>query len=245
MTTAGPRSAAHRNGPSACGVPRPARPGAAAPVCLPVTPHLIDLHAHTTLYSYDSGLTAERLIRRSLELGLSAVCTTEHNGIWTRAQATEARERFGITVLRGMEISTDAGHVLVFGVEGYRLEMMKLEQLRAIVEREGGAMVLAHPTRNEGFRRPWSEARHLFEALEGMNGDDHNYSSEYLLDLARGLGLPATGGSDAHSLPAVGRCATVFAEAIRDEQHLVRVLRSGAFFPVDLSQLTPHLIGST
>lgn len=194
----------------------------------------IDLHTHTTLRSFDSGLAPDRLLRRCVELGFTAVCVTEHNGIWSQREAVEATERFGITVLRGMEVSTDAGHVLVFGVDGFRLEMMRLEALRRVVEREGGAMVLAHPTRGAGVQRSWAEIRHLFHALEGMNGDDYNRSAAYVLDIARDLGLGATGGSDAHSLPAVGRCATVFAAVIRDEEDLVRALRSGAYRPVEL-----------
>lgn len=212
------------------------------PLCVECNPHIIDLHVHTTLHSFDSGLSARRMIDRCLALGFSTICTTEHNSIWTPGQAAEAYERFGVTVLRGMEINTDVGHVLVFGVEGYRLEMMQVDRLRAIVEREGGVMILAHPTRNAGFGRPWSEAVHLFEALEGMNGDDHNLSSEYVIDIARSLGLAATGGSDAHSVPAVGRCATVFAEPIRDEQQLIVALRSGSCFPVDLTEVAPHVV---
>ena len=217
----------------------------AVPVCVECSPHIIDLHVHTTLHSFDSGLSPRRMIDRCLALGFSTICTTEHNSIWTRQQATEAYERFGITVLRGMEINTDVGHVLVFGVEGYRLEMMYVERLRAIVEREGGVMVLAHPTRNAGFRRPWSEAPQLFEAVEGMNGDDHTFASEYVIDIARSLGLSATGGSDAHSVPAVGRCVTVFSEPIRDEQRLIGALRSGSFYPVDLTEVAPHVICET
>jgi predicted metal-dependent phosphoesterase TrpH len=195
---------------------------------------LIDLHAHTRHKSMDSGLAPALLAERVTALRLSAICITEHNNIWTRAEATVLAEQWELPVLRGMEISTDAGHVLVFGVEGYTLEMWRIEQLRRIVETEGGVMVLAHPNRNAGFGRPWSDAPDLFEAFEGANGDDHNRSSAYVLDLARSLGLPTTGGSDAHSGPAVGRCATLFDQAIETEAQLIDALRGGLYRPVDL-----------
>jgi predicted metal-dependent phosphoesterase TrpH len=196
---------------------------------------LIDLHAHTRHKSLDSGLAPEALAERVKALGLSAVCITEHNNLWTDAEARELAERFEITVLRGMEISTDAGHVLAFGLDGYRLEMWRVERLHAIAESEGAALVLAHPTRAPGFGRPWDEARRMFAALECFNGDDHHRGSEYVLDLARTLGLPGTGGSDAHSLPAVGRRVTRFDRPIHTERDLIDALRDGACRPVDLS----------
>ncbi|HKZ50213.1 MAG TPA: PHP domain-containing protein, partial [Dehalococcoidia bacterium] len=150
---------------------------------------IIDLHAHTTLRSLDSGLAPEALVRRCKELGLSAVCVTEHNAMWPAAEARRLSERFEIPILRGMEISTDAGHVLVFGVEDYRPEMFRVDLLRAITEAEGGAMVLAHPMRGQGFRRSWEEAKDLFEALECLNGDDSNHYGQQIRTLADMLGL--------------------------------------------------------
>jgi predicted metal-dependent phosphoesterase TrpH len=199
---------------------------------------LIDLHAHTRHKSMDSGLAPEKLAERAKALGLSAVCITEHNNIWTAAEAAALAEAFEIPVLRGMEVSTDAGHVLVFGVEGYSLDMWRIERLHAIVQSEGGAMVLAHPSRSPGFGRPWSEAPDLFVGLEVFNGDDHHRGTEYLVDLARSLGLPGTGGSDAHSVQAVGRRATRFERTIMTDRDLVAALRSGCYCPVDLTATT-------
>jgi predicted metal-dependent phosphoesterase TrpH len=188
----------------------------------------------------DSGLSPDSLVRRCRELGLSAVCITEHNAIWSVAETRELSERFGIPIISGMEVSTDAGHVLAFGVEGYRPEMFRIERLRAIVESEGGVMVLAHPMRDQGFPRPWSEAKDLFVALEGMNGDDGDlHSEEYMRSIAKTLGMPMTGGSDAHTEPAVGRRATVFKEQIADERQLVDALLAGQFDAVDLSRRGP------
>lgn len=196
---------------------------------------LIDLHAHTRHLSLDSGLSPDLLAARVKVMGLDAICITEHNNIWPVHEAAELAERHELNVIRGMEISTDAGHVLVFGVEGYTLEMWSLERLRAITLHEGGAMVLAHPLRGQGFRRPWDTAPHLFEALEAYNGDDHNRSGDYLLTIMDNLGMRGTGGSDAHSGPAVGRRATRFGMPIANEHDVVAALRAGAFHPVDLS----------
>ncbi|MGH2602453.1 MAG: CehA/McbA family metallohydrolase [Dehalococcoidia bacterium] len=202
----------------------PAAPGA-----------LIDLHAHTRHKSMDSGLAPEVLAERTKARGLSAVCITEHNNMWTAAEAAALAEEHEIPVLRGMEVSTDAGHVLVFGVERHTLEMWRLERLRAICDAEGGVMVLAHPTRSTGFGRPWQEAPVLFAALEGANGDDSPWGRALALELAGAVGLPATGGSDAHSAPAVGRCATLFDHPIASERDLIAALRRGRLWPVEMT----------
>jgi len=41
------------------------------------------------------------------------------------------------------------------------------------------------------------------------------------------LGLPGTGGSDAHQVQAVGSCVTLFAVEIRSEEDFIREIRAG------------------
>ncbi len=196
------------------------------------SPFLIDLHVHTTRYSFDSGLKAEDAVARAKAAGLAALCFTEHNATWTADEARELAERLAFPVLRGMEVSTDAGHVLVFGLERHTLEMSRVADLRRIVETEGGLMVLAHPMREPAFARPWSEAAGLFDGIEALNADDSRHSWRMLEELAGQLGLFATGGSDAHSATAVGRCATAFEEAVVDDAGLIAALRAKLGWPL-------------
>jgi hypothetical protein len=200
---------------------------------------VIDLHVHTAPRSSDSALSPDDLGRRSIELGLAAVCVTEHNHVWHAAAARELSERHGIPVVRGMEASTDAGHVLVFGLDEFRPEMFSAERLLAIVRSEGGAAILAHPLREPRSRRPWDEVRDMFDALEALNGDENGGSAGVVAGIAARLGMRTTGGSDAHSLAALGRCATVFRDPVTDDRSLVLALRNGRFDPVDLSGRQP------
>ena len=195
-------------------------------------PFLIDLHVHTTRHSFDSGLKPEEAVQRALAARLGAICFTEHNATWPAADALELGERLGLPVLRGMEVSTDAGHVLVFGLERHSMEMARVEDLRRIVLGEGALMVLAHPMREPTFGRPWSEAAKLFDGLEALNADDSRHSFRMLEEVAAQLGIVATGGSDAHSAAAVGRCATAFEEVIGDEAALIAALRERKARPV-------------
>lgn len=203
----------------------------------PATGWLIDLHVHTSPLSTDSALTPDVLMRRSIELGMSAVCVTEHNRLWSATEARELSERFGLPVLRGIEVSTDAGHVLVFGLDEFDPEMFRVERLCAAVQVDGAAAVLAHPVREPRFRRPWPEVRGMFHALEALNGDDNGGAADLVFSIARSLGMATTGGSDAHSGAALGRCATRFHDAVRDERDLITALRSGRFEAVDLTNI--------
>jgi hypothetical protein len=197
------------------------------------TGYLIDLHVHTTPRSSDSALTPDDAARITVALGMAALCLTEHNNIWGAGAARELSERYGIPVLRGMEVGTQAGHVLVFGVEAFCLEMYDVYRLRRIVEEEGGAMALAHPTRQPARPVPWSDARGLYDALEVLNGD-YLGAAGSVGAIARSLGIAAIGGSDAHSKAALGRCATRFLRPVAGERDLIEALRAGQVEPVDL-----------
>lgn len=195
--------------------------------------YLIDLHVHTSPLSSDSALTPDGAAQASIALGMAALCVTEHNCVWPAGLAREFEERYGIPVLRGMEVATQAGHVLVFGLEAFHPEMYDVRRLRRIVDAENGAMALAHPVRHQGPGLPWSEAQALYDALEVLNGDDLG-SVDLVRAIARSLNMPAIGGSDAHSRAAFGRCATRFHGPVTTERALVEALRAGSVEPVEL-----------
>ena len=196
---------------------------------------IVDLHVHTTHMSMDSGLRPDEMVRRAKAAGLTAVAVTEHNAVWRAGEARALSEHFEFPVLRGMEISTDAGHVLCFGLERYTMEMYELDELNRIAKSEGAALVLPHPLREPGFGKSWEEAPQFFEGLESHNADDSRASVRLVEALATKLGMPTTGGSDAHSAPAVGRHATVFETLVETDRELVEALKSGRFRPVDLT----------
>ena len=133
---------------------------------------LIDMHAHSSNLSRDSGVAVGDLIAQAKRRGLDAICLTEHNALWPDAQIRELGERHAFTVLPGMELGTDMGHVLVFGLPRYHPELLEIEQLRRIVTAEGGVAVQAHPMRYRPGRQPgWGEMREWFDGVEVVNGD--------------------------------------------------------------------------
>ena len=108
---------------------------------------VLDLHCHSSERSLDSGVRAEVLVAQAVARGLDGVCLTEHNAIWPEADVRALGDLYGVSVIRGMEVNTQVGHVLVFGLDRYRPALSDIHRLREAVVSEGGAMVWAHPMR--------------------------------------------------------------------------------------------------
>jgi predicted metal-dependent phosphoesterase TrpH len=131
-----------------------------------------------------------------------------------------------LPVFAGVEVSTDLGHVLAFGLHG-SLSASCAELARA-AERDGGLLFLAHPAR-DGLLRVTHETLTVFAGVESLNGSDSRLQNLAAAGLAKGFALPGIGGSDAHTAAEVGRAATRFAHPVRDDQQLLAALRRGAY----------------
>ena len=207
---------------------------------------------HTVRGSGDSNLTPEQLTEEALRIGLDGVCLTEHSGGWELDDLSRAFAEPAITVIRGLEVQTDMGHVLVFGLSSHIDGTNSIRTLRKVVDRAGGVMVSAHPFRylfdggptkvNLLFddpgsypRTPQEAAGHplfgLVDAVEVANGSNSDRENLFTLEVARHLGMGGTGGSDAHSAQGLGRCVTIFDGDIRSEADLIEALRARAFSP--------------
>jgi predicted metal-dependent phosphoesterase TrpH len=189
---------------------------------------LIDLHCHTKAYSACSALTPDALVRAAKARALDGICITEHDALWPTADVKRLSEELEFVVLRGMEVTTEVGHVLVFGLYGYETEMATLEGLRARVRDRGGLMFLAHPSRRYGTLPP-ADLSAFFDSVEALNGTEGMIQNDHALALARTMRLPGIGGSDSHSVREVGTCATDFASRVSSESEFLAALRAGSY----------------
>ncbi len=214
---------------------------------------VFDLHLHTVRGSSDSSLTPDQLIQEAQRIGLDGVCLTEHSGGWEKPEVERVFKGSGITAISALEVNTDMGHILVFGLHRYVDGMHTAAGLRKAVDRAGGVMITAHPFRNF-FNRPPYNVNLLFKNLNGnrpesataaskhplfelvddvevANGSNTDQENLFTLDVARHLGFRGTGGSDAHSTHGIGKCVTVFDGDIRSEADLIEALKAKAFTP--------------
>ncbi len=211
---------------------------------------LIDLHTHTHPGSWDSFLHPDELVERSREAGLDAVVLSEHDWAWEPEAVRALAKRHNFTVIAGMEINTEDGHILVYGMHKYVFGMHRSHELAGHVHESDGVMVAAHPYRRQ---TPWdwekpqeyvdaierakrNPAYHLVAALEVLNGRGQLRENRFTEDLAREMGMPGTGGTDSHEAKDIGKTATYFERDVHNERELIEELRAGRCWAVDLTR---------
>ena len=212
---------------------------------------LIDLHTHSYPKSDDSFVGVDDCIDRAKDLGLDGICLTDHDDFWSPDAVRTLSRRHDFLVLPGSEINTDAGHILVFGLERYVFGLHKPAFLRQSVDQCRGAMVAAHPYRRRFLAEPGREPQAraemleraaadnfflLCDAIEGVNGRGLPAENDFSRDLGAALNLASTGGSDAHRLEQLGTVATRFERPVRCLADLIREIKAGRFRPEVLNE---------
>ena len=194
---------------------------------------LIDMHTHTSVYSTDSNLLPHESLAQAAERGLDGVVLTEHDVVWPADRTAHLAEQIGILVLPGVEVTTELGHVLVYGLDALVPRITNAKRLRTFCDEQNALMFLAHPARDPGLRVPRA-AMELFDGVEGLNGCDGPLQNQSASSRGRTRPLPPIGGSDSHALHEVGTAATEFAASIETLDDLMRALRSGDYQPAAL-----------
>lgn len=189
---------------------------------------LIDLHCHTKPLSSCSGLSADELVEIARQRGLDGVCLSEHDRSWDPHELDQLRQRTGFLVLPAVELTTDMGHVLAFGLHELRATFAIAANLFEAANEWHAPLFLAHPAR-DGMLRVTAETVRYFESVEAVNGSDTRLQNLAASGLATGFRLPGVGGSDCHTKAEVGRAATRFEATIRSVEDLVAALWSGEY----------------
>ncbi|MBI4220801.1 MAG: PHP domain-containing protein [Chloroflexi bacterium] len=204
---------------------------------------LVDIHCHTAGMSPDSSLSVARAVADANAAGVDAICLTEHDAFRDPSEDMPTTPAF---ILPGVEVNTDAGHVLVFGLTAYRFGFHHPRELAAAAERVGGAMVYAHPYRRAlppgvaPNTQAWEAALaralenpllRLVDAVEVVNGRASEAENRFAFELARASGLRGVAGSDAHRDGEAGQVFTRFDRPVRSAEDLIRELKAGWFHP--------------
>jgi sugar phosphate isomerase/epimerase len=208
---------------------------------------IVDMHVHTVRGAADSSLTLDQLIGEARRMGLNGVNISEHDRVWEPHLLEEFRERSGLFVSRGMEVSTDLGHMIVIGLDRYVPGIRRAAELRRVLDEIGGFMTVAHPFRHFfdpiHFRRdgrppfemtPEEAAERmpvfkLVDEIEIANGGSTPRENQFALKVATVLGKQGIGASDCHSTNGIGYFVTVFDEELRDQEHMLEQLRARRF----------------
>ena len=201
---------------------------------------ILDLHTHS-IKSDDGRAKVENYCQwiRTRELPIDGFVLTEHRQFDLESDYSGLASEFGLTILKGAEVETEYGHVLVFGVtEALMAEFdfgninLPLARVIEACAAHDAVPVTCHPGRARVGMSAHLEEHGVPEGVkivEIYNGGSRDNEDQVAQDMASELGYLGIGGSDAHIVSHVGRCATRFDAPITSEQALVEVLKAGEF----------------
>ncbi len=203
----------------------------------------VDIHLHTSRGSSDSNLAPGDLIARAAAIGIGAVCITEHDSMWELSEMPGLVG--GVRFLRGMEVTTDMGHIGVFGLQRYVGGIYKLGELRKVIDAEGGILIANHPFRYKldprfSFINPdhepidpehperaaGLEVFKLVDAIEVLNGACSEEENLFALKVARMIGKAEVAGSDSHSAGSIGCVTTLLEAPVLSERGLIEQIKA-------------------
>jgi len=201
-----------------------------------------DIHLHTDYYSGCSVISPEGLIQRAAEVGLDGIAITEHGIRWPNEKFDELKslaDPYGLILINGQEVHTHSprngmeGEFLVYGVKKSLGADFSARELVKRVHGEGGILIAAHPYKwsRLGRQRYYGAGDRVYEleldAIELYHPDHDEESLQKVRQAMEKLGLPGTGGSDAHQVHVIGACVTLFENEVRSEEDFIREVRAG------------------
>lgn len=206
---------------------------------------LLDLHTHS-IKSDDGRAKVENYCQwiKAKNLQIDGFVLTEHRQFDDESDYSELADKFDLTILKGSEVETEYGHVLVFGVTSalqsafdftstHLLIADVLEQSRL----HGAIAVPCHPGRPRVGMFAHTDKLGVPEGVEIVeiyNGGSRDQEDQIAIDNATSLGYKGIGGSDSHIVSHIGRCGTQFESRINTMDDLVTALKSGDFKAISL-----------
>ena len=212
-----------------------------------------DIHIHTT--ASDGFATVEQVLDHIARVGtLSVVAITDHDVLDASLWAYTHRDHYPFELIPGVEVSSADGHVLALWVTQPIAAGMSLKETAAAIHEQGGVAVLAHPFEvtvyagaiSRYLRHPEVVQEAGIDAIEVHNAGTITPGCNLLARrLAAQLGMSITGGSDGHSLVALGRGWTRFPGTTADDLRAALIqgetTAGGHSWPLaDYLRLLPH-----
>lgn len=211
-----------------------------------------ELHSHTTETSQCAQITAKELVEKYKELGYSGIVITNHYSDFTFSlkeifnkklrsehylkgyREAKKYETEDFCVLLGVELRffLNGNDYLIYGVTEELVEKspfllpMYLKRTSAFFRKHGCIIIQAHPFRPYIYR---ANPKYL-DGVEIVNGKSTKEENEKALKWAEKKNLKIkTSGSDCHRVTGAGISGIETNEPIKNNDDLLRILKSGEF----------------
>ena len=208
----------------------------------------LDMHLHTQ-FSFqgdvdrrptDSTIRLTEIPEILRQKGLDGAVITDHMTIEAGNDEFESvkKDNPDIVLLRGMEYGSDMGHLLLYGIDNDDVcrefgAYGPAQDVINFVQKQGGAVVIPHPYIS-GYTKIMKDnifTLQDFFAVETKNGQCSDRINDLGEVAALSLGLPQTGGSDAHHPFHIGQTYTDFINPVFTISDLVQELQRGKYVP--------------
>ena len=212
----------------------------------------LDMHSHS-VSSDDSRATVEQYLKwiqvlRKRGHVVDGIVLTEHRKFDYDKDYSALANQYDVVVLKGSELDTRYGHVLVYGVTepltkdiDFGNVAMDTRELLKAARQHGAYAVPAHPGRFGIGLTEYIQQGETFDdvhIVERLNGGSRKGENERAWELCDDKGYLGVGGSDAHLTSHICTCLTRFEAKISNEADLVEALLSEQFQPVWLENTT-------
>ena len=206
---------------------------------------ILDLHTHS-IKSDDGRAKVRNYCQwiRSRGIGIDGFVLTEHRQFDAESDYTELAEEFDLCILKGSEVETDYGHVLIFGVnDALRAAFdfgnihLPLADVLSACKAHDAVAVPCHPGRKRVGMSAHLETLGVpkgVRIVETLNGGSREGEDDIAQAMAQANHYIGIGGSDAHIVSHIGRCATRFPKPVNTERELVDALRAEEFQAISL-----------
>ena len=184
-----------------------------------------DLHVHTT-FSSDSTILPKTLVQQLVTHSfIKVAAVTDHDttrGCNSTRQLASAYPE--ILIIPGAEISTPQGDVVLLGAQEIPPQPWTVENVIDFARERDYVSIVAHPYREYGMG---DVARNYkVDAIEVLNGGSSPSANKSARELARLMGLPGVGGSDAHQPAELCNVYTDI-QASMDIDEILKAIRKG------------------
>lgn len=162
---------------------------------------------------------------------LDGIAITDHEAVTASTYASELDTN--TIVISGVEAETAEGHILVLGIKNPPPKKLSIAEIIKFARKEGGITIIPHSgipfiSISEKIIRQFRP-----DAIETHNAKApfFRYFVERNTKLADRLGLPKTGGSDAHSHKSVGDAYTIVDADSRNVADILEAIKKGRTQP--------------